>query len=210
MPFFTGGHFYWYTQGMNLLTDTTLSYYKETFTGLTYTNNKIADKEFEDCLFEKCIFIDCVFENCRFLDCTFSECSISATKPFNSQFATVHFKDSKVMGVDWTRASSIRQLTFNHCNISYSNFSFLKLPQLQLIDCIAKEVNFNSTDLTAGVFTKTDFLQSIFSSTNLTRADFRHASNYGIDFHFNVLKKAKFSLPEAMSLLTSLEIELEG
>jgi uncharacterized protein YjbI with pentapeptide repeats len=70
-------------------------------------------------------------------------------------------------------------------------------------------VNFNEADLTRGVFTRTDFLNSVFSSTNLTQADFRKAFNYGIDFNFNILKKAQFSLPEAMSLLTSLDIILK-
>lgn len=193
---------------MNLVTDKTDSHYKETFSGLTLTNEKIKDKEFEDCIFEKCIFIECEFNVCRFLDCNFSGCSISANKPFNSQFTNIVFKDSKIMGFDWTKARNVRLLSFERCDISYSNFSYLKLPELKLIDCIAHEVNFNETDLTSGVFTKTDFSNSIFSSTNLTKADFRKAFNYGIDFNFNTLKKAKFSLPEAMSLLTSLDIIL--
>jgi hypothetical protein len=44
----------------------------------------------------------------------------------------------------------------------------------------------------------------------LTKADFRKAFNYGIDFKFNNLKKAKFSLPEAIALLTSLDIILDN
>lgn len=194
---------------MNLLTDKNTSYYKETFSGLTLTNEKIKDKEFEDCTFEKCIFIECEFNACRFLDCNFSGCSISANKPYNSQFTNISFKDSKIMGFDWTKAKNVRLLAFERCDISYSNFSYIKIPELKLLDCIAKEVNFNEADLTSGIFTKTDFSNSIFSSTNLTKADFRKAINYGIDFNFNILKKAEFSLPEAMSLLKSLDIILE-
>jgi hypothetical protein len=41
-------------------------------------------------------------------------------------------------------------------------------------------------------------------------ADFREAFNYDIDFKFNKLAKAKFSIPEALSLLNSLDIILEG
>jgi uncharacterized protein YjbI with pentapeptide repeats len=194
---------------MNLMTDKSNSYYKETFSGLTLTNSKIQSKEFEDCTFEKCIFIECEFNACRFLDCNFSGCSISANKPFNSQFTNIVFKDSKIMGFDWTKAKNVRLLSFERCDISYSNFSYLKLPELKLLECIAHEANFNETDLTSGIFTKTDFLNSVFSSTNLTKADFRKAFNFGIDFNFNTLKKARFSLPEAMSLLKSLDIILE-
>lgn len=194
---------------MNLVSDSTLSYYEEHFSGITLTESKIQNKEFENCVFEKCIFIECIFDNCRFIDCTFLGCSISAAKPFNSQFTSVVFKDSKVMGFDWTKAKNVRALHFERCDISYSNLSFLKLPELKLLECLAHEVNFNEADLSSGIFTKTDFLGSIFSHTNLTKADFRKAFNYGIDINFNILKKAQFSLPEATSLLTSLDIELE-
>jgi len=165
----------------------------EMVSGLIYTNVKIENKEFENCTFEKCRFIECIFENCRFIDSSFIECSISANKPYNSQFINISFKDSKIMGLDWTKAKSIYFLSFERCDISYSNFSFLKLPNLQLRECIAK----------------TDFSNTIFSHTNLTKTDFRKAFNYGIDINFNKLTKAKFSLPEATSLLKSLDIILE-
>src|SRR3989344_7452103 len=194
---------------MDVIADKETSFIEKKFIRLNYSNKKIEEKEFEDCMFEKCIFIESTFQNCNFSGCTFSECSISANKPFNSVFTNVSFKDSKVMGFDWTKAKTIRALKFERCNISYSNFSFLKLPRLQLLECVAKEINFAESDLSEGIFTKTDFDKSVFSHTNLTKADFRKAINYGIDFNFNTLKKAKFSPPEATALLKSLDIVLE-
>jgi fluoroquinolone resistance protein len=52
----------------------------------------------------------------------------------------------------------------------------------------------------------TDFLNSTFSKTNLTKADFSKAKNYAIDYRINILTQAKFSLPEAVALLELLEI----
>ncbi|MCX6732508.1 MAG: pentapeptide repeat-containing protein [Candidatus Roizmanbacteria bacterium] len=194
---------------MNLLSKDEESFYKETFTGIVYSSAKIQNKEFENCVFDKCTFIECTFDACKFIDCIFSNCSISAAKPYNSQFFNVTFIDSKIMGFDWTKTKTVRELIFKKCDISYSNFSYIKLHSLKLIECIAKEVNFNEADLTEGIFTQTDFSLSIFSNTNLTKTDFRRAINYGIDIKFNILKKAKFSLPEATSLLRSLDIILE-
>lgn len=194
---------------MDLLSKNTFSYYQETFSGITLTKGILKGKEFENCIFEKCIFIECVFDTCRFIDCTFTGCSISANKPYNSQFTNVQFKDSKIMGFDWTKARSVRSLAFERCDVSYSDFSYLKLPELKLLDCVAHEVNFSETDLTDSIFTKTDFLKSIFSGTNLSQADFRTSFNYWIDTNFNKVKKAQFSLPEATSLLRSLDIILE-
>lgn len=51
---------------------------------------------------------------------------------------------------------------------------------------------------------------TLFSNTNLTEADLSAARNYHITPGQNVLKRAKFSLPEAMSLLYSLDIDLIG
>lgn len=194
---------------MNLLSSTNESFYKETFKNEIHSNVKIQNKEFESCIFDKCTFIECVFDKCKFVDCSFSNCSISAPKPYNSQFFDVRFDDSKIMGFDWTKTKTVRELSFKRCDISYSNFSYIKLHSLRLIECVAKEVNFNEADLTEGIFTQTDFSQSIFSNTNLTKADFRKAINYGIDIKFNQLKKAQFSLPEATSLLKSIDIMLE-
>ena len=186
------------------------NYFREKISGLTFTDKTIKDIEFEDCGFTKCIFINCIIDNCRFIDCEFDDCSISAGKLNNSSFINIKFKNSKVMGIDWTKAKGVRFLDFKNCDISYSNFSYLKLPCFQLVNSISHEVNFGGADLHEAIFTKTDFCKSIFLNTNLVKADFRSAFNYGIDIHANKLKQAKFSLPEAASLLRNLEIEIEN
>lgn len=44
----------------------------------------------------------------------------------------------------------------------------------------------------------------------LVSADFTEAINYSIDLQLNDIKKAKFSFPEAISLLEVYEIEIVG
>jgi uncharacterized protein YjbI with pentapeptide repeats len=85
----------------------------------------------------------------------------------------------------------------------------LKLPGIKLIDCEAKEVDFIETDLTNGVFKKTDLENSQFFKTNLSGADFSSARNYSIDVRNNILKKTRFSMPEALALLDGLDIIIE-
>jgi uncharacterized protein YjbI with pentapeptide repeats len=184
-------------------------FFEETFSHIYLSDETIKDKEFEKCSFEKCSFIQVNFENCKFIDCVFFECVLSAVKPFNSSFSEVKFKDSKVIGVDWTKAKNIRFLDVETSQIDYSNFSFVKLPQLKLKNCVAHEVDFTEADLNEGDFEGTDFERTIFSKTNLTKCNFRKATNYLIDFRNNKVKKAKFSLPEAASLLRILDIDLD-
>jgi uncharacterized protein YjbI with pentapeptide repeats len=93
--------------------------------------------------------------------------------------------------------------------ISHSTFIGLCLRGIQIIDCVAVDVDFRETDLSQADFAGTDLAQSLFSDTHLTEADLSRARNYHIDPAQNVLRQARFSLPEAMSLLYSMDIVLE-
>jgi uncharacterized protein YjbI with pentapeptide repeats len=134
---------------------------------------------------------------------------MSATKVTSSTFNEITFSDSKIIGIDWTKSKSTRFLSFQNTQLNYSNFSFLKLHTTNISSCAAKDVDFTEADLTESNFEKTNFESSKFLKTNLTKVNFKNAYNYSIDFHSNIIKKASFSMPEAMSLLNSLDIILE-
>ena len=70
------------------------------------------------------------------------------------------------------------------------------------------DVDFRECDLSQADFAGTDLADSLFLATNLTQADFSRARNYQIDPSQNIVDEAKFSLPEAMSLLYSMDIVL--
>jgi fluoroquinolone resistance protein len=169
----------------------------------------IRAKDFEECEFDSCMFVNCRFEKCKFINCKFNECILSAINPVDSRFIDVTFTKSKVIGFDWTKAQKIQELVFNNCQINYSNFKLLKLPKVKITDCEAKEVDFIETDLSEGDFKNTDFEKTRFFKTNLTGANFKNAKNYYIDVKNNTLKRTRFSLPEAMVLLDSLDIIIE-
>jgi fluoroquinolone resistance protein len=185
------------------------SYYQEKFTKISLAQSTVKEIEFEECEFHDCSFVDCGFIRCRFINCTFSGCMISAIVPTDCRFVDVYFTDSKVIGVDWTKAQHMREVRFDRCQINYSNFRLLKLPKMTMTVCEAKEVDFTGTDLTEGDFTYTDFERSVFSKTILTKANFTGAKNYFIDARQNTIKKARFSLPEALSLLYCLDVVIE-
>lgn len=173
------------------------------------SNSIIKNKEFEECVFSRINLTECKIEKCRFIDCKFENSVLSAIKPVNSAFTDVLFKDSKVIGFDWTLAQKTDSPAFLNCHISYSNFRFLKLPKMKLINCIAKEADFTESDLTQGDFTGTDFEGSRFFKTNLTKTNFQKAKNYFIDIRNNNIKKARFTYPEVIGLLKSLDITIE-
>lgn len=185
------------------------TYYKETFIKLELYNQTIKDILFEECVFDDCRFVGVKFEHSKFSDCTFNRCLLSAIDTLSCQFIHPKFIKCKVMGFDWTKIYRLKDLTFNDCQINYSNFRMVKIPKTSMINCEAKETDFTETDLTESVFTGTDFTLARFFKTNLSRADFRKAKNYNIDVSCNIITQASFSLPEAMALLHSLNIVME-
>ncbi len=185
------------------------TFYQEKLSKLSLEKETVIGKDFEECEFESCMFVDCRFEKCRFITCKFNDCILSAINPVGSRFIDVKFTKSKVIGIDWTKTHKIQELVFNNCQINYSNFKLLKLPKIKITGCEAKEVDFIETDLTGGDFKNTDFEKSLFFKANLTEADFKGARNYFIDVKNTTLKQTRFSMPEAVSLLSGLDIIIE-
>lgn len=182
------------------------AYYRQQFSHLEASKEIVSDIEFEDCKFSECSFIDCEFIRCSFINCHFNDCVFSAIKPTNCRLTELFFTKCKVIGFDWTRSLRVQDLSFTSCQLNYSNFRMLKLPRLKVIDCEVKEADFFGSDLSEADFSGTDLERTIFSKTNLTKVNFSRCKNYFIDVRSNTVKKAKFSLPEAISLLDSFNI----
>ena len=167
------------------------------------------EETFEDQVFEGEAFPAGKLARCKFIDCAFKRCDLSNASVRGSSFRDVVFEDSKLLGVNWTEAKALARLTFRRSVVTLGNFTGLDLRHLRLEECVAREVELGHANLTEAYCQKTDFKGATFLQTNLTKADLRHALNYAIRPGDNILKKAKFSLPEATSLLYGLDIVLE-
>ena len=191
------------------------SYTEEVFEGVQSGDVKIDKTEFLDCRFDRCRFPETVFDTCTFDACTFRECDLGLAKLPRCSFSGTLFEGCKLIGINWTEArwAATRlwdPVTFRKCVLDHSTFLGLSLKAVKFTDCVTKEVDFRDVDLSEADFAGTDLTGSLFAGTNLTGASFDGASNYRIDPRINTLKGARFALPEAMSLLDGLEIELTG
>lgn len=92
--------------------------------------------------------------------------------------------------------------------LDHLTFIGLDLHEIIAGECVAREVDFRQADLTRADLSHTDLAGSLFSKTNLAGADLTHAKNYSINASQNTLRGARFSMPEAMSLLHGLDIIL--
>lgn len=175
---------------------------------------QIRSSEFFDCIFNGCSFVESVFKECRFINCTFTNCDLSLVQLPGSTFSGTTFQDSKCIGINWALAAwpEIGQLgkpiRFKKCALNHSTFIGLRLVGIQVLGCVAVDVDFRDSHLSQVDFSGTDLSESLFSNTNLSKADLSKARNYRIDPVNNEIKGAKFSLPEAMSLLYCMDIDL--
>ena len=190
-------------------------YISQDFKNLALTGDSLQGKTFTSCTFIKCSFRETSFLHCTFQDCAFRKCDLSLATLKDCTFKNVRFEDSQLIGVNWmdtnlaqTRHILAKPVDFLKCVLNHSVFMGLSLKDASLIRCIAHEVSFEDADLTRTDCTFTDFSGSRFLHTNLTEADFTGAEGYAISPSLNTLKKTKFSLPEAMSLLHGLDIIL--
>jgi fluoroquinolone resistance protein len=190
-------------------------YRKRRFTGVTLSGVRLSSIEFEDCTFERCVLTSCTLYRCRFTNCRFIACDLSLVQVPNSLFSVVAFERSKAVGVDWTKAGGtptawlMMSFGFTECVLDYSSFFGLSLRTIKLVRCHAQAADFAEADLSGADCSGTDFTESKFLHTNIEKADFTGATGYAIDPTANRVKQARFSLPEAISLLRGFDVVIE-
>lgn len=185
----------------------------QTFKHLVYRSQQTEHKTFEHCTFARCSLSETAFNYCTFRECTFTDCDLRLMHVKGSSFTNVQFQKSEVSYVNWTegawsKTGLLNSIQFNECNISYCTFIGLMLKKFSAVKCTAHDVDFSEADLAKAAFTGSDLAESRFLNTNLTEADFTNAVDYAISPLVNKVKKAKFSLPQALSLLAALEITI--
>ena len=153
--------------------------------------------------------------NTDFEDCSFIKCDLSLAILNNCIFQNTHFEDCQIVGVNWMdtnlnieKFQFAKTIGFDKCTINHCTFLGLNLKNIQLTHCTAHDVSFEEADLSGADCRWTDFGESRFLHTNLTGSDFTSTVQYQISVGDNIIKKARFSLPEAMNLLNGLDIIL--
>jgi fluoroquinolone resistance protein len=187
-------------------------HFDEAFSDIDCRSESIEGAEFNGCTFEKCQFSEAVLKRSRFVDCRFSGCDLSLIDVTDAAFGGVRLEECKALGVNWSFAANLPTeplgLDFDGCVLNFSSFMGLDFGGRSITNCTVHDAVFSRTMLSGADCSGTDFAGSSFKHCDMSGADFRGAKNYIIDIETNRLAKAKFSLPEAISLLASLGIDL--
>jgi len=182
------------------------SYENQQFKSLDLGRQSLQGSVFDHVVFESCHFIESNWQQAQFHDCLFKNCNLSLIQLKGCRLEQVAFKECKIVGLDFYKCEKVFHIAFDKSVLQTCNFADLKLKKTSFAGSKIKEVYFTNTDLSEANFTDTDLIGTVFHQCNLTKADFRHAENYLIDLETNLVKKAQFSLPEAINLLKFFDI----
>ena len=183
------------------------------FDSIKYTKGnpplELEDSEFVECTFNGCDLSEAVFRNTKVLESYFENCNLSNISVTNTTLRDVKFKGCKIIGVNWSSIQAMSDVSFEDCILNFSVFQGLNLSGLAFKNCSIHEVDFSGSKLIKANFSSSSLTLSSFTDCSLEGADFREATNYFIDPKFTNVKKARFSMPEAMVLLKSFDIILD-
>jgi fluoroquinolone resistance protein len=190
------------------------TFFDEQFHGLKLEQAIIHSSKFENCSFVYCNFNGASFLSCRFIDCNFYSCDLSLLQVANCNITKINIESCKAIGINWTKANwsdsaLTNRINFAESTINHSTFIGLYLSNIKIINCIVHDVDFRETNLTKADLSGSDLTKSIFGNTILSGADLNQARNYQINPCANKLSGAKFTLPEALALLYSMDIILD-
>lgn len=190
------------------LTDS--SYNENLFNDLSLNHVEIMNKEFYSCKFTNCDLSEVVFQNSIFEDCLFDNCNLSLTNFRNSRLQKVEFEECKITGVNYGLCERYMiDINFNQCYLQNCTFFGLNLNKNKFLCSRLIECDFVETELKYSEFCHSDLSGTTFHNCNLEYSSFKDATNYNIPPIYNKLKKATFTLPDVIGLLTCFGLNIE-
>lgn len=183
------------------------------FENIVINEEIIENIKYVDCSFINCKFHDLTLKQISFVQCHFVHCDFINVESVASKVQYCSFEACNFVGIQWHTFTSGKGMRlfkeFKHNFLKYNSFLAVDLKKIDLSYNTMMECLFEACELEGTIFEHIKFEQSIFVHNNLKCASFKGAQGYHIDIMNNKLKHAKFSLPEAIVLLESLDILLD-
>lgn len=181
---------------------------EEVIDNLDLSESELRDKEFYKCTIKNCVINFSTLYDCRFEECVFIGCDLSLVKLKICSFLDVKFTDCKLVGINWTNVSKPFRVYFDKCKMNDSVFFKMDLRGTGFKSCEAHNIDLENANLSKADFSESDLSGTKFSGANLSHADFTNSFGYTINPELCNLKKAKFSMPEVIALLSHLDIDI--
>jgi uncharacterized protein YjbI with pentapeptide repeats len=169
-----------------------------------YREQDIERIQFQDCDLSGQSFFQASLENV-----VFTRCNLSLVDFRHARLQAVRFVECKLVGIPFLNADPFAlEIHFQSCKLISCNFGGMRLRKAAFRDCDLQDCAFIGSDMAEADFSRSMFRGSEFNGTDLRKADFRGAAGYRINPLNNKVRKARFDLPEVLSLLEFLDIEI--
>jgi uncharacterized protein YjbI with pentapeptide repeats len=183
---------------------------EQTFASQDFTEVSFRGQYYDDCHFVNCDFTNADFSQSSFENCSFENCNLNTIKVVNTKWQDIRFRHCRLSGIDFDDVSKMLfAVSFESCQLTYSHFKGLKIPKTRFLNSEIKECDFVEVDLSGSWFTGSSLADSNFEHCNLSKVDFRQSHGYAFDPWSNQIKKARFSSPEVLALLSQFDIEID-
>jgi len=182
----------------------------ETFEGLVLDAADLGGKDLRDCRFKSCKLGETTWKKSRLEDCVFDGCDLTRLAPAGLALRGVEMRASKLMGIDFSRVSTLPLVSFEGCDLRYAAFVTLALRKTSFVRCNIVEANFVDVDLAEAVFTDCVLTGTRFQGCELRGADFSGARDLFLDPQRNKLKNTTVPLETAVLLARSYGLNVLG
>lgn len=180
------------------------------YSKIDFTTTKIKKGEYDNCSFTNCNFEGIHASNMQFVECKFIDCNFSNTIVKDTAFKDVNFVNCKIMGVKFNECDTfLLQFSFKDCQLNFSTFYQLKIPNTKFVNCNLEETDFTETTLNNSLFDNCSLKNTIFDRTFLEKVNFITSHNIEINPEENKLKGAKFSKENVVGLLLKYKLIIE-
>ncbi|MGB0647965.1 MAG: pentapeptide repeat-containing protein [Bradymonadia bacterium] len=138
-----------------------------------------------------------VFEDCRFVQCDMSNVRFSEVSLHQCKFS-----ECRLFGVDWRLANPFNfSVSFEHCQLAYSNFSGLSLNHLLMESSDCSHVDFSEATLNGADFSGSSLQDAIFEQSEMRDVNFSTARQVRFDPRVNILQDTQLSLEDALAVV---------
>lgn len=171
--------------------------------------DSFSGSEFICCEFKNLDLSEKDFRSSKFLECKFVNCNLSNVILLGTTFRDVSFSNSKCIGVNFGDCNTLFDLNFKNCLVEYASFESVNLNKSSFIDTSFKNSTFTAATLAQCDFSGSNFQNAILDGANLKGSNLKGATNYYIDMTKTNVNGCKFSIPEALDLLTPFGVIIE-
>lgn len=185
---------------------------EEQFSGLAKGALVARGATFLNCTFSDSDLMETDFSGAHLAECRFVGCELALSDFTDAVFQDVVFENCRLTGVNFSllqQGALGVHAQFRDCDLSFTSFRGMDLTSCSFRACVFSEAEFQRCNLTKVSFADCDLSRCTFTANNLKEADLRTARNYAISAEGNQVRGLKVSLPEAISLLSALGIDVD-